>query len=68
MVTADGSEEYDFVIVPEVTGVSTNVAGTLGTHLKIDGTGFGDDHTTISVSAGGLDCAVDSLVNGQISC
>lgn len=42
-MTADGSKEYEFVLTPEITGISSNAAGENGNRLTITGSGFNTD-------------------------
>jgi hypothetical protein len=59
---------YDFVNVPEINQVSTNTAGENGALLKITGTGFTNDESKVSVTAGGLPCAVKESTINEITC
>jgi len=61
MLTADGSESYEFAVTAEITSISSNQGGTSGNRLTITGNGFGKDKETVSINAGGLDCIVNSV-------
>lgn len=74
-VKADTAESYHLMVLPEVTGVSSNEGSAKGQILTIEGNGFGKSAQDIRVSIGqnsqnqtGVACDVLSATNTQLSC
>lgn len=68
MLTADGSQSYEFVVTAEVTSISSNQGGTSGNRLNIAGNGFGTATDDVSVDISGLNCSIVSITNTEIVC
>ena len=65
---SDGSGTYQLMVVPQITALSSNEGSTSGQRLVVTGSGFGQDLSKVSVSAGGLACAPTAVSNSQIAC
>ena len=59
-VTADGTSKYDFRVLPEILSVNTNTGGNEGQRLIINGKGFNEDKTKVTVKVADLNCNVIS--------
>lgn len=59
---------YQFITIPSINQVSTNVGGTQGVTLTITGTGFTSNSSIITVTAGSNPCNIISSTASSIKC
>ncbi|CAM6001510.1 unnamed protein product [Sphagnum balticum] len=61
-------ENFHFAVLPSISSISPATGSVAGQAISIQGTGFSNDPTKISVSVDGVSCSVTSSTISSINC